>query len=190
MKQTANVIVIVLLFQIIINFQIKAQKIYYTFKQNGNKYSFTGNFVINTEPECLLEKLYNYNYLKEYNPDAKSVELVQRGKNWYDVTYKYEIMYFYESESIWRRTIIPEKQMIEYRMLSSTGNIGFIPKIVSSYGYYKVVPLTIGCKIIYYQECEIEKSVAQDMYAKEAKKSSIDFMKTLKKFVSKRCMKT
>lgn len=165
-----------------------AQEVNYEFVQNENKYSFTANLFLAADPDCLFDRINKFEYLQEYSLGAKSIQLVQENEKGYDVLFVYQKLLFIENESTWRRTFSPDKRKIVFEMLSSETNIGWIPKIISSTGYYQITPVDSGSFVAYYQRCDLDQGALQDIYMRKAKKEAIQFLEKFKEFLSNNCI--
>ena len=159
----------------------------YEFIQNDNDYSFQGSFFVKSEPDCLINLIYNFEHISKYALGAKSIELVRQGKNWYEVTFTYRKLLIFENQSTWRRTLKRDEHKVVFEMISNRNNFNIIPKMLSSAGYYQIHPEKEGCRVEYSQECKIESGFLQDTYINMAKKEAIKFLQVFRTFVSGAC---
>lgn len=157
----------------------------YQFILDGNNYSFRGSFVVTAEPDCLINLIYNFQNIANYTLGAKSIERVRQGDNWYEVTYIYRKFVIFENQSTWRRTLDRDDHKIVFEMLASTNNINTIPQMISSTGYYRIIPETEGCRVEYFQECKLKPGLFQNTFINNAKKEAIKFLQVLKKYTRK-----
>ncbi len=165
------------------------QELNYEFVQKENYYSYTGNLFVAADPDCLIDLIYKYENISKYSSGAKSIELVQHHESGYDVSFIYQKLLFIEHESTWRRTLSQDKRKIVFEMLSSETNIGWVPQIIYSSGYYQITSIDNGSLVDYYQECGLEHGALQDMYIRKVKKEAIQFLKTFEHFLSNNCDK-
>jgi len=167
--------------------QNKAQEAQYNFVLKENYYTFTGEVYVQAPANCLLDYIYRFEYIPQYSAGAKSIDKVEQGKNWYDVTFVYQKLFFIVNESTWRRTLHKKQQKVVFTMLSNQSNLSLIPKVISSSGYYQIIPDTTGCHVVYFQECTIDSHFLQDLYIRETKKEAIAFLKEFEVFLKKNC---
>ncbi len=159
----------------------------YEFIQDDNYYKFRGSFVVKAELDCVIDLIYDFEHISEYALGAKSIELVQQGKNWYEVTYTYRKLLIFENRSTWRRTLKRDEHKVVFEMISNRNNLDIVPKIISSKGYYQIRPEKEGCRIEYFQECKLNSGFLRDTYINKAKKEAIKFLQVFKDYISETC---
>lgn len=165
------------------------QELNYEFVQKENYYSYTAILFVPANPDCLIDLIYKFENISKYSSGAKSIELVQQNENGYDVSFIYKKLLFIENVSTWRRTLSQDKRKIAFKMLSNETNIGWVPQIIYSSGYYHITSIDNGSLVEYYQECGLEHGVLHDIYIREAKKEAIQFLKVFEHFLSNNCDK-
>jgi hypothetical protein len=165
----------------------KKKELEYEFIQDDTCYSFRGSFIVKAEPDCVINLIYTFNNISDYSLNAKSIELVLQGENWYDVTFVYRKFLIFENQSTWRRILSRTDHKIDFIMLSNKNNSTILPQMVSSSGYYKIRPETDNCRVEFYQECKLKSGFLKDTYIKEAKKEAIRFLKEFKGYIQKSC---
>ena len=159
----------------------------YEFIQEDTYYSFRGSFLVNAESDCVIDLIYDFNNLSEYTLGAQSVELIQQGDNWYDVSYTYRKFFIFENESTWRRTLKPDEQKIVFEMLSSKNNLKMMPEVISSAGYYQIIEEKDRCRMEYFQECLLKPGLFKRAYINEAKHEAITFLHEFKTYIERKC---
>jgi hypothetical protein len=159
----------------------------YEFIQDGNRYSFRGSFVVTADRNCLIDVIYNFEHISKYATDAESVELVQQGQNWYEVTYTYRKFLILENKSTWRRTLKRDEQKVIFEMISSENNVSLMPQLLSSSGYYQIKLEKEGYQVEYFQECKLKTGILKDAYINQAKKVAIKFLREFKQYIERTC---
>ena len=163
------------------------EKFEYNFYEYGNRYSFHGRFAVPADYECLINVIYDFEHISQYASDAKSVELIRQGENWYEVVYIYRKLLIFENQSTWRRTRKRDEGRVVFEMISSKNNLGVIPDVTYSTGYYQIGRGKEGYSVEYYQECELKSGVLRSRYINEAKKGAIKFLREFREYILETC---
>lgn len=159
----------------------------YEFIQEDNYYSFRGSFHLHAESDCVIDVIYDFHNLSEYTLGAQSVERIQQGDNWYDVSYTYRKLFVLKNKSTWRRTLKRDEQKIVFNMLSSENNLEIMPELISSTGYYQIIMEKDGCRVEYFQECKLKPGFFKNMYINMVKQEAIKFFHEFKKYIERQC---
>ncbi len=159
----------------------------YEFVREDSCCSFRGNFTVKAEPDNLVELIYDFDKIKEYTVTVKSLELVRRGEDWYEVAFTYQDLLVFENQSIWRRTINRAEKIIVFEMISSWNNSNIIPELLSSTGYYQFKPAKEGCLVEFFQECRLKPGLLNEAYYNKAEKDGIKFLSVFKDFIEQNC---
>ncbi len=163
------------------------QDVRYEFVQSGNGYAFRGQFVLEAERRCIVDVLFDFDHVAKFTPDARSIEMVQQGRDWYDVTYKYRRFLILENESTWRRTLKREEDEVAFELLSSRNNRGIMPDLTSSSGYYRVRDERGRQVVEYFQECTLGAGSLKGRYIAEARTKAIEFLQGLSVYLARTC---
>jgi hypothetical protein len=163
------------------------QELIYDFIQKDNYYSFRGIIAVNAKPDCLINLIYDFKNIVEYSSGAKSVELGSQGRDWYEVTYTYRKLVIFENRSTWRRTLMRDDHKIIFTMISTRNNLSILPELLSSTGYYLIIPQQDGCQVEYFQECTLKFGLFKESYINTAKKEAIKFLRVFKDYIDRMC---
>ena len=158
----------------------------YEFSQVNNGYTFRGSFFVKADPTCLIHIFYDFHHLVNFVTNADSIVLLREGDIWYEVCYTYR-KFLFESRSIYRKTLKQEEQRVTFEMITSEQRGVFLPKVLSSTGYYELKSEKEGYKAVYFQECKIESNFLKGIYLHMAKKEAIRFLRELKMYVERTC---
>jgi len=161
--------------------------IQYRFTQTDSSYSFYGSFKINSDPNCLIEISYYHEHILALAPDAKEVKLLDQGSDWNQVSYTYRKYIFFENRTVWHRKLDKDKQKVDFCLLSSENNLGIMPRIISSSGYYKVINREGYLIMEYYQECELASASLTEYYLEQMKKEAINFIHRFSEYAEEHC---
>ena len=159
----------------------------YDFTKTDSSYSFRGSFVVNADFDCLIDVAYKFEHISKYTSGAKSIKLLRQGENWLEVEYTYRKLLVLENKSTWHRTLKRDEGKVEFEMISNKNNIGIIPDVLSSIGYYQIKPEGRSYSVEYFQKCILKSAFLKNVYIKQAKKEAIRFLKVFKKYVEKIC---
>jgi hypothetical protein len=159
----------------------------YEFMQEDTSYAFRGSFLVHAESNCVIDLIYDFHNLSEYTLGAQSIELIQQGENWYDVSYTYRKFFVFENTSTWRRTLKPDEHKIVFEMLSSENNLKMMPEVLSSTGYYQIIQEEEHCRVEYFQECLLEPGLFKRAYISEAKQEAMKFLHAFKTYLERKC---
>ena len=168
-------------------FGSQKEELDYKFIQEDNYYSFRATFTSKAAPDCLIDLIYNFKNIPAYASGAKSIDLGPQGENWYEVTFTYRKLLIFENRSTWRRSLKRDKHIIIFDMISNRNNIGIVPEMLSSTGYYRIWPKGEGCLVEYFQECRLKPGPLKEIYINRAKKEAIKFLQVFKKFIDRIC---
>jgi hypothetical protein len=187
MKSFIKIFFLTLLCCPILLYGSKKKELEYEFFQDDTCYSFRGSFIVKVKPDCVINLIYNFNNISDYSLDVNSIELVQQGENWYDVTFIYRKFLIFENQSTWRRILSRPEYKIDFIMLSNKNNSYILPKMISSSGYYQIHPETENCRVEFYQECKLKSGFLKNTYINEAKKEALRFLQEFKEYIQKTC---
>ncbi len=159
----------------------------YEFIRADSCCSFRGDFIVKAEADSLVELIYDFDKIAEYAVTVKSLELVRRGEDWYEVAFTYRDLLVFENQSIWRRTINRAEKIIAFELISSWNNSNIIPELMSSTGYYQFKPAKEGCLVEFFQECRLKPGLLNEAYYNKAEKDGIKFLSVFKDFIERNC---
>ena len=163
------------------------ENVVYRFKEDDTYYSFLGSITMKADFDCIMQLIFEFEHISKYSMGAKSMQVNQRGKDWYDVTYVYQKMLMFENKSTWRRTLMRDEGKVVFEMLSSENNVEIMPNSESSSGYYQIKVIDGYYKVEYFQECTLRKNVFNKRYKQRLKKNAIKFLYVLKKYIQDNC---
>jgi hypothetical protein len=159
----------------------------YLFTQTDSSYTFNGSFEIDADPKCLLEICFNYEHIRALAPDAEEVILIDQGVNWNQIKYTYQKYFFFENMSAWYRKLDEENMRVDFTLLWSTNNLAIMPRIISSSGFYKIIPKENNILVEYHQNCLLSKESITNYYLDRVKKEAISFMRLFSEYASENC---
>lgn len=165
----------------------QAKEFDYAFMHQDNAYSFRGNFFIQAEAECLLDRIFHFEHLAEFAAGAKSIDLIRHGENWHEVAYTYRKFLIFETHSTWRRTLKRAQQQVVFEMISNQNNLDLMPTVLSSKGYYQISAEADGYRVEYFQECRLKSSYLLAAYMNQLEKEAIKFLREFKACLEKAC---
>lgn len=183
-------IIIVLVIAIIISIHVFAREsdsICYSFSQTDTTYSFYGRFEVVAEAACVIHICFDYEHIKALALDASKVELIEEGEDWNEIKYTYQQFPFYKNESLWHRTIDREGTSVYFTLISSKNNHSYMPRMISSSGYYKVSRLEGVLVVEYFQQCRLTKGFLSTLYQYSMKKKAVEFLHVFKNYSQTHC---
>lgn len=136
----------------------QAQNHQYKIQQIKNGYTFSYTFETSLEKDSTLSILFSYNHLIKYSSQATNIKLISEDKNSYIVSFTLKYLIF-SSESVYRRSIVPEKDLVLIEMLHFSHNSSLIPVILKSTVEYRVLSEGKKTKVTYLQKCLFEKKI-------------------------------
>jgi hypothetical protein len=164
----------------------EANNVFYEFSQSDDRYTFYGSFFTMSDPDDLLHILYDFEHLTKFVTSADLIVLLRQGRNWYEVGYVYRKLLL-ETKFTFRKTLIREKQKITFELIACEQGDPTFPKILSSSGYYEIIPEEKGFRVTYYEEVRMGSKLSNGVYSLMAKKEAVKFIQTLKKYVERKC---
>lgn len=159
----------------------------YEFIESDTFYSFTGSFTTNAKLKCIADITYSPVHRRLYTNDADSIVVKSEGENYYDINLYIQKYQIFRSNSLWRVTIGPDKKMIDFVLVSSDSNFEIDEKLISSKGYYEIVPDNDAFRITYYQECYLKPTILTEIYISLAKNDAMQFISDYKEYLEKSC---
>ncbi len=69
----------------------------------------------------------------------------------------------------------------------ATPPLQFIPEVLSSAGYYEIIPEKEEYQIVYLHQDRLSPSFCRDIYVYLAKKEAVKFLQKLKNYVERKC---
>jgi hypothetical protein len=157
------------------------------FTEDDRHYAFRGSFQVTGTERCLMEVIYDFQHISRYAAGARSVEKGLEGENWYEVTYTYRRYLLFKNRSTWRRTLDRAERRVDFEMTASENNLGMLPELLSSTGYYQLAEETQGYRLEYFQECSISHGAFGARYLKRARKEAIGFLEEFRQYVMTTC---
>ena len=134
-----------------------------------------------------MDVISRFEHISRYTSGARSIEVVQQGEDWYDVSYRYRKFVFFEHSSTWRRWLHEDESKVAFQMLSSHNNLKIMPEVLQSTGYYKLHEEQSGYRIEFYQECTLGESILTEAYLSRVKREAIKFLKVFKHYAVTSC---
>ncbi len=158
----------------------------YELSRDGNLYTFHGSFRTLSDRNCLLSILYDFDHLRKFVTCPNAFSLLQIGINWYDFCCTYRVL-LSENQLIYRKTLKREEGKVTFEMIAGRQNIKFIPEVLSSSGYYEIIPEKDGYQVVYFHQDRLSPSFSRDIYLYLAKKEAVKFLQGLKDYVGREC---
>jgi hypothetical protein len=162
-----------------------------SFSRTDTTYLFKGSFDIVGDIigdiDSVMPIFFEYDHVKALSPDAKNVELIEQGESWNTISFVYGIFPNYENESIWYRVVDPERNRVDFNLVSSKNSHAIMPQMVSSSGFYHIYRSNDTITIEYCQQCLLTKSLITDLYLQAVKKRAIEFIYLFKEYAINYC---
>lgn len=155
---------------------------HYKMEQNGNGYNFSFDFESTLTKDSILNILFNFEHLVKYSSQINRMEVLSSEKNSYVVSFFLKYL-FYTSESVFRRTLLPDKDMVLIEMLNFTHNSAVIPEILKARIEYRVIQKERGVQIFYNQQCLLNKQINW-IYMKILESKINESIKQLQQYIS------
>jgi hypothetical protein len=154
--------------------------------QDGDLYTFRGSFLVFSDRDCLLDILYDFDHLRRFVACPNSFSLLQKGNNWYDFCCTYRVLHS-ENKLVYRKTLKKEERKVTFEMISGRQDIKLIPEVLSSSGYYEIMPEKDGYQVVYFHQDRLSPSFCREIYVYLAKKEAVKFIQGLKTYVERKC---
>ena len=161
-------------------------EIRHRFSTTGNRYVFTGSFLVKADGKCLMDMLYDPDQLRRYARHADAVELVGQGDQWQTITYDYRKI-FYHARSTFKRELDRDKNRINYRLTAIDQGGLVSPDIQSIRGYYGVSSENGGHRVTFHQEGVIGSGMLSGFYFYMAEKEAVGFVGNMRDYALKHC---
>lgn len=162
------------------------EAIRHRFSTSDDSYSFTGEFKVGGDKNCLLDMLYDPRQLRQYARHADAVEVADQGDGWQTVVYDYSSL-FYRSRSTFKRTLDTARNRIDYRLIAIEQQGLVSPDINSISGYYKVTSEEGYCRVTFHQEGVIGNGVLSGFYFYTAEKEAVSFLDNMQRHAVENC---
>lgn len=138
------------------------------------------------ETECsvykLLEIFYDYNHMKEFGDGSSTtIAKIDDGGNWYHVEYRYKSL-FYRNRAVYRKELDFTNNRVLFELIEYEHNIGIIPRVLSSSGYYCILEGDNCNLVTYYQENILERPM-QWLYLKIVEDKTKRFLRSIRDYV-------
>lgn len=187
-KKIILLIILVNLLTVSIIWTQETSDIRYMFTETDSGYTFSGSFMIKTNPDCILNICFSYEHIKALAPDAKEVQLMEQGNNWNKISYTYQKYIYFENKSLWHRTLDHEKQRVDFTLIKSENNLAIMPKMISSSGFYRICKKKGNYRVEYFQQCQLEKSSLTNLYLNRLRKEAIQFIHSFSDYITIICV--
>ena len=182
-----NIILVLICFPFFV-FGGSREDLKFDFHQNDSSYSFRGSFVVDADPDCLITVILDFEHISKYASGAAAVEMLRQGNNWTEVSYTYRRFIFPENTSVWRRTLYRDRNELVFEMISSKNNLKIMPEVLSSSGYYRIRNVENGCRMEYFQQCNLNTDFLKKTYIKSVRKEAVEFLTGFRDYVEKTCI--
>ncbi len=145
-------------------------------------YTIEYQFNTTCSEEKLLEVFYEFSHLKNLiNKKSTSIEKLDSGENWYYVKYNYRY-FLYKNTSIYRKVILPDEKLVSFDVIYFEQNLGWVPEVLNSSGFYKILKNDTNNTVIYFQETKL-KGLCDKVYLDHVEKETEFFLKKLIAYV-------
>lgn len=147
-------------------------------------YKVEYTFTTRCKKNMLLEICFEFSHLIEFAKQKNTtIKLLESGENWYTVEYDYRY-FIYTNNSIYKKTIIPQENLVKFEMINYSQNIGILPKVLAASGYYKVIANEKENEVTYYQKTILDRQMDR-FYLKSVKRKTEEFFLNLKEYIEK-----
>lgn len=164
----------------------KIDELQYKFIEHKDGYEFSGKFFVRANDKCLMDIIYEPAHLKNILKNRYIIEVIGSNKDYYDIKYTYKNL-FVEIESTYRKMLKLSENKVIFEVLLNEQKGIFLPRVLSSQGYYKIKQENDGYLLEYYQTCKIERGNIRAIYLFFAKNEAVRFLKDLKKYAERIC---
>jgi hypothetical protein len=147
-------------------------------------YSYSCNFSSTLSRDSALAILFKFDHLVKYSSQMSQMEILSEEKNSYLVSYYMKYL-IYSSRSVYRRTLLEEKDMVVIEMIRLNHNSTVFPQVLDVKIEYRVVPQKSGVHIFYKQKCLFNKSVNW-LYLKILEGKLNESMRELQRYINSR----
>ncbi|MBN1183174.1 MAG: hypothetical protein JXB49_12850 [Bacteroidales bacterium] len=171
----------------VISFSQDSTNVKCAFVNTDSSYAFYGTFKVNADINCLMKICFEYDHISKLAPDAKEVTQLEKGDRWNKIKYVFQRFKIFENTSVWYRKQNFEKYRIDFFLLSSENNHELMPRLLTSYGFYKFTKQDDRIKVEYYQSCQLQKGTIAKMYINAVKKAAAQFMDRLLEYSLEIC---
>lgn len=103
------------------------------------------------------------------------------GLDFYVVIYDYQYL-FYRSRSVYSKRMEPQQHRVFFRMIDFSQNIGVLPGVVDSYGYYEVTSDAEGCTVRYFQETSLDADL-EGFYLTHVRSGTEAFLRKFENYI-------
>ncbi|NLL15419.1 MAG: hypothetical protein GX267_18630 [Fibrobacter sp.] len=177
-----SILIILSLFSGIIDGREK--QINFKIEQNENGYSYSCHFQSTLSRDSVLAILFGFDHLVKYSSQVSQIELLSEEKNSYLVSFYLRYL-IYSSRSVYRRTLLKEKDMVVIEMLRFNHNSTVFPQVLGIRIEYRVVPRRNGVNIYYKQKCLFNRPINW-LYLKIVEGKLNESMRELQRYISSR----
>ncbi len=158
----------------------------YEFSRDGNLYTFHGSFRTFCDRDCLLDILYDFDHFTKFVTYPNALSLLQKADNWYDFCCTYRVL-LSENKLVYRKTLKKEARKVTFEMIAGRQNIKLLPEVLSSSGYFEIIPEKDRYQVVYLHQDRLSPSFSRDIYLYLAKKEAVKFLRELKNYVEREC---
>lgn len=132
----------------------------------------------------LLEIFYEFKHLKKFGGGGNTtIKKLAEGDDWYSVEYIYKY-FIYRSRASYKREVDYENDRVLFKLIAFEHNIGIVPEVVSSSGYYKISKEEDCNEASYFQKDILDKALS-GMHLNMVKKETKEFLYSLRDYVRK-----
>ncbi len=136
----------------------RENQINFKIEQIEKGYSYSCDFQSTLSTDSVLAIIFKFDHLVKYSSKMSKIEILSEEKNSYLVSFflKYLI---YSSKSVYRRTLLEDKDMVVIEMIKFHHNSNVFPKVLNIRIEYRVLPVMDSVHIFYKQKCVFNKTV-------------------------------
>lgn len=146
-----------------------------------NGYTFSYSFESTLPKDSLLSVLFNFQHLVRYSSQISDISVISSELNSYVVSFSINYL-FYSSKSVYRRTLLENRNTVLIEMIRFSHNSSIIPKVISSKVEYRVIQKGNKTLLFYNQECRFDKQINW-FYLKILEGKLIDSSKELQRYI-------
>lgn len=144
-------------------------------------YSYSCSFISTLSKDSVLAILFKFDHLVKYSSQMSQMKILSEEKNSYLVSYYLKYL-IYSSRSVYRRTLLEEKDMVVIEMVKINHNSTVFPQVLDVKIEYRVVPQKNMVQVFYKQKCLLNKPVNW-LYLKILEGKLNESMKELQRYI-------
>lgn len=147
-------------------------------------YSYSCDFQSTLSRDSVLAILFKFDHLVKYSSQMSQIEILSEEKNSYLVSFYLKYL-IYSSKSVYRRTLLAEKNTVTIEMIKFNHNSTVFPQVLDIRIEYRVVSKRGKVHVFYKQNCLFNKTVNW-FYLKILEGKLNESMRELQRYINSR----